>query len=88
MVPPWDGLLSIRWTIQQSRPSTTGDHVPSATLRSTRLLAIVAAIAIVLATLVVGLVAAPPADAAQPVPGHTGLVPSTPRTNTPPDQHR
>jgi hypothetical protein len=28
-------------------------------------------------------VAAPPADAAQPVPGHTGLVPSTPRTNTP-----
>jgi hypothetical protein len=57
--------------------------VPSATLRSTRLLAIVAAIAIVLATLVVGLVAAPPADAAQPVPGHTGLVPSTPRTNTP-----
>jgi large repetitive protein len=57
--------------------------VPSATLRSTRLLAIVAAIAIVLATLVVGLVAAPPADAAQPVPGHTDLVPSTPRTNTP-----
>jgi PKD repeat protein len=57
--------------------------VPSATLRSTRLLAIVAAIAIVLATLAVGLVAAPPADAAQPVPGHTGLVPSTPRTNTP-----
>ena len=57
--------------------------MPSATLRSTRLLAIVAAIAIVLATLAVGLVAAPPADAAQPVPGHTGLVPSTPRTNTP-----
>jgi PKD repeat protein len=58
--------------------------VPSATLRSTRLLAIVAAIAITLATLAVGLVAAaPPADAAQPVPGHTGLVPSTPRTNTP-----
>ena len=57
--------------------------MPSATLRSTRLLAIVAAIAIILATLAVGLVAAPPADAAQPVPGHTGLVPSTPRTNTP-----
>jgi hypothetical protein len=74
--------------VQQNRPSTPGDHVPSATLRSTRLLAIVAAIAIVLATLAVGLVAAPPADAAQPVPGHTGLVPSTPRTNTPPDQHR
>jgi PKD repeat protein len=69
--------------VQQNRPSTPGDHVPSATLRSTRLLAIVAAIAIVLATLAVGLVAAPPADAAQPVPGHTGLVPSTPRTNTP-----
>jgi hypothetical protein len=25
----------------------------------------------------------PPAEAAQPVPGHTGLAPSTPRTNTP-----
>ncbi|MDP9210247.1 MAG: hypothetical protein M3O65_17520, partial [Actinomycetota bacterium] len=47
------------------------------------MLAIVAAIAIVLATLAVGLVAVPPADAAQPAPGHTGLVPSTPRTNTP-----
>jgi PKD repeat protein len=57
--------------------------VPSASLRSTRSLAIVAAIAIVLATLAVGLVAAPPAGAAQPAPGHTGLVPSTPRTNTP-----
>jgi len=29
------------------------------------------------------LAAAPPAGAAQPAPGHTGLVPSTPRTNTP-----
>ena len=57
--------------------------MPGATFRSTRLLAIVAAIAIVLATLAVGLVAVPPADAAQPAPGHTGLVPSTPRTNTP-----
>jgi hypothetical protein len=57
--------------------------VPSATLRSTRSLAIVAAVAIVLATLALGFVAAPPAGAAQPAPGHTGLVPSTPRTNTP-----
>ncbi len=58
--------------------------MPSATFRSTRPLALVAAIAIALATLAVGLVAAPPpADAAQPVPGHTGLVPSTPRTNMP-----
>jgi len=57
--------------------------VPSASLRSTRSLAVVAAIAIVLATLALGTVAAPPAEAAQPVPGHTGLVPSTPRTNTP-----
>jgi PKD repeat protein len=57
--------------------------VPSASLRSTRLLAIVAAVAIVLATLALGMVAAPPAHAAQPAPGHTGLVPSTPRTNTP-----
>ena len=57
--------------------------MPSATLRSTRPLAIVAAVAIVLATLALGFVAAPPAGAAQPVPGHTGLVPSTPRTNTP-----
>ena len=24
MVPPWDRLLSIRWTVQQNRPSTTG----------------------------------------------------------------
>ena len=52
--------------------------MPSATFRSTRSLAIVAAIAIVLATLAVGLVAAPPADAAQPAPGHTGLVPRRP----------
>ena len=57
--------------------------MPSATLRSTRSLAVVAAIAIVLATLALGFVAAPPAGAAQPAPGHTGLVPSTPRTNTP-----
>jgi PKD repeat protein len=57
--------------------------VPSASLRSTRSLAVIAALAIVLATLAAGLVAARPADAAQPAPGHTGLVPSTPRTNTP-----
>ncbi|HEX5877871.1 MAG TPA: PKD domain-containing protein [Actinomycetota bacterium] len=57
--------------------------MPSASLRSTRSLAVIAALAIVLATLAAGLVAARPADAAQPAPGHTGLVPSTPRTNTP-----
>jgi PKD repeat protein len=57
--------------------------VPSATLRSSRALAIVAAVAIVLATLALSMATAPPASAAQPVPGHTGLVPSTPRTNTP-----
>jgi hypothetical protein len=57
--------------------------VPSASLRSVRSLAVAAAIAIVLATLALGFTAAPPADAAQPAPGHTGLVPSTPRTNTP-----
>jgi PKD repeat protein len=57
--------------------------VPSASLRSTRSLALAAAVAIVLATLALGFAAAPPADAAQPAPGHTGLVPSTPRTNTP-----
>jgi PKD repeat protein len=57
--------------------------VPSVSLRSTRSLAIVAATAIVLGTIAVGLVAAPPAGAAQPAPGHAGLVPSTPRTNTP-----
>jgi len=57
--------------------------VPSATPRSTRSIAVVAATAIVLATLALGFVAAPPAGAAQPAPGHTGLVPSTPRTNTP-----
>jgi hypothetical protein len=57
--------------------------VPRASLRSTRPLAILAALAIVLATLALGMVTAPPADAAQPAPGHTGLVPSTPRTNTP-----
>jgi hypothetical protein len=57
--------------------------VPSATLRSTRSIAGSAATAIVLATLALGVVAAPPAGAAQPAPGHTGLVPSTPRTNTP-----
>ena len=62
--------------------------MPSATLRSTRLLAIVAAIAIVLATLAVGLVAAPPADAAQPVPGHTGLVPEHAPDQHAPDQQR
>ena len=33
--------------------------------------------------LVLGIAAAPPAGAAQPVPGHTSLVPSKPRTNTP-----
>jgi PKD repeat protein len=33
--------------------------------------------------IVLGLATAPPARAAQPVPGHTGLVPSKPRTNTP-----
>jgi PKD repeat protein len=32
---------------------------------------------------VLGMAAAPPADAAQPVPGHPGLAPATPRTNTP-----
>jgi PKD repeat protein len=57
--------------------------VPSVSLRSTRSLAVIATLAIVLATLAAGLVAARPADAAQPAPGHTGLVPSTPRTNTP-----
>jgi large repetitive protein len=57
--------------------------VPSVSLRSTRSIAVVAAVAIVLATLALGFVAAPPAGAAQPAPGHTGLVPSTPRTNTP-----
>ena len=68
---------------QQTRVSTPGDHVPSASLRSTRSLALAAVVAIVLATLALGFAAAPPADAAQPAPGHTGLVPSTPRTNTP-----
>lgn len=34
--------------------------------------------------LVLGIAPAPPAGAAQPVPGHTGLVPGKPRTNTPP----
>ena len=68
---------------QQTRLSTPGDHVPSASLRSTRSLALAAAIAIVLATLALGFAAAPRAEAAQPAPGHTGLVPSTPRTNTP-----
>jgi hypothetical protein len=68
---------------QQTRLSTPGDHVPSASLRSIRSLAVAAAIAIVLATLALGFAAAPPAGAAQPAPGHTGLVPSTPRTNTP-----
>ena len=57
--------------------------MPSASLRSTRSLALAAAVAIVLATLALGFAAAPRADAAQPAPGHTGLVPSTPRTNTP-----
>ncbi|HEV2929436.1 MAG TPA: hypothetical protein VGW74_12150, partial [Propionibacteriaceae bacterium] len=57
--------------------------MPSVSIRSTRSLAIVAAIALVLATLAVGLLAVPPAGAAQPAPGHTGLVPATPRTNTP-----
>jgi PKD repeat protein len=57
--------------------------VPSVSLRSYRPIALVAALAIVLATLAVGLTAAPPAGAAQPAPGHSGLVPSTPRTNTP-----
>jgi hypothetical protein len=57
--------------------------VPSASLRSVRSLAAAAAIAIVLATLALSFAAAPPAGAAQPAPGHTGLVPSTPRTNTP-----
>jgi hypothetical protein len=33
--------------------------------------------------LVLGIAAAPPAGAAQPVPGHTSLVPNKPRTNTP-----
>jgi PKD repeat protein len=68
---------------QQTLLSTPGDHVPSASLRSIRSLAVAAAIAIVLATLAFGFAAAPPARAAQPAPGHTGLVPSTPRTNTP-----
>jgi hypothetical protein len=46
-------------------------------------------VAVVLAALVgsllaaLGVAAAPPAQAAQPVPGHPGLVPSKPRTNTP-----
>jgi hypothetical protein len=45
-------------------------------------------VAVVLAALagsmlVLGIAAAPPAGAAQPVPGHTSLVPSKPRTNTP-----
>jgi large repetitive protein len=38
-------------------------------------------VAVVLAAL--GVAAAPPAQAAQPVPGHPGLVPNKPRTNTP-----
>jgi hypothetical protein len=45
-------------------------------------------VAVVLAVLagsmlVLGIAAAPPAGAAQPVPGHTSLVPNKPRTNTP-----
>jgi PKD repeat protein len=45
-------------------------------------------VAVVLAVLagsmlVLGIAAAPPAGAAQPVPGHTNLVPNKPRTNTP-----
>jgi large repetitive protein len=55
--------------------------VPTVSFRSPRLLA--AAVAAVLAALAVGLAAPPPAGAAQPAPGHTGLVPSIPRTNTP-----
>jgi hypothetical protein len=55
--------------------------VPTVSFRSPRLLA--AAVAVVLAALAVGLAAPPPAGAAQPAPGHTGLVPSIPRTNTP-----
>jgi hypothetical protein len=47
-----------------------------------------AVVAVVLAALVGSMLAlaaaaAPRAHAAQPVPGHTGLVPSRPRTNTP-----
>ena len=65
------------------RPSTRETTCRASASRSSRFLALVAALAIVLATLAVGLAAAPPAEAAQPAPGHTGLVPSTPRTNTP-----
>jgi PKD repeat protein len=59
--------------------------VPGATIRSPRSVsaAILTALAVVLATLALGVAAAPPAGAAQPAPGHTGLVPGTPRTNTP-----
>jgi PKD repeat protein len=59
--------------------------VPGATIRSPRSVpaAILTALAVVLATLALGVAAAPPAGAGQPAPGHTGLVPGTPRTNTP-----
>jgi hypothetical protein len=50
--------------------------VPIVSFRSPRPLA--AAVAVVLAALAVGLAAPPPAGAAQPAPGHTGLVPSIP----------
>jgi len=43
----------------------------------------VTALALVTGTLAVGMSLAPAAEAAQPVPGHTGLVPQKPRTNTP-----
>ncbi len=43
----------------------------------------VTALALVTGTLALGMSLAPAAEAAQPVPGHTGLVPEKPRTDTP-----
>jgi PKD repeat protein len=55
--------------------------LPSRTLR--KILVAVTLTGLVGSLIVLGLATAPPASAAQPVPGHTGLVPSKPRTNTP-----
>jgi PKD repeat protein len=55
--------------------------VQSRTLRKLVVAVVLAALAG--SMLVLGIAATPPAGAAQPVPGHTGLAPTRPRTNTP-----
>jgi PKD repeat protein len=70
--------------VPRPRIRLSRSHGSAATIVVGRKIVVSVVLAALLGSMMVlGIASAPPAGAAQAVPGHTGLVPSKPRTNTP-----